>query len=781
MRFSVLGVMVFACSANSPMEREVLARERQSVSEAEAVAEAPAPAGGLSADMVAPYFSGPGAEKFAAGQYEAAHAEFSKLTSTATGDDRARLELLMAECDARRSQWGRAAAGFASVAEKLPLVADYANYQAARAYFFARERKKSMEFAKKVNPDSTAGSDAALLIGDMLRGQGNPRPAADHYKAYLDKRPRGIRWDEARFRLAEAYERLRRFEDAIQVYKSITVDIPFSSFSRPASDRIKQLVKRLPKNKRGVANLTAADRLARGLVYFDLQRSETSENDIAGALQMGGLTPEQTCTAAYHRAYNFWKLRNRERAAPLFDRAIELCDRSTNIDLQVKSRYQAGRSYARIGDWDTAIARHKELEEKFPTHNYADDARLRQAECYREKGDEAKEAELLSAIPTLYPTGDIRIEATWRLGWRAFKKGSYQEANSRLEKQIELKPIETDWWAEGQPQYWIGRAWAKLGNERKSIAAYENTVRTYPLSYYSMLALNRLRESHPKQFAKLVQEIQAPPPPNLMTFSFENRELLDDEGFRRGLEFLRLGLNERAETELLRAGFTAPPHRNEVKDPAHMERLWAMAYLFDAAGRYTQSHWVTRWHVLDYRRGWPEADNRLRWRIAYPKAYWELLDKYARKQGYPTELQIAFVREESAFDPNRESIANAHGLTQMIIPTARRFAKGTRVRPTRDDLRDPEKNVIIGSNFLGFLMKHYQGRIGLVVPAYNAGEGAVNRWLREFTVTENDAFAEEIPYDETRGYNKRVLGSFFAYSYLNDRTIPEMPNSLPKN
>ncbi len=780
----LLGVAVLACSANSSMERDLLARERAAAA-SRPPAVAPAPrvevAGALNTEMVTPYFPGP-AEKFAREEYRAAREEFVALQAKAEGEDKARLDLLIAECDARTNRWSEAAKGFARAAEGLPLLADYANYQAARAYFFAQERQKTLAYAEKVNPEGTAGADAALLIGDVLRGGSDQKKVLAHYQGYLDKRPRGIRYDEARYRLAEAHEKLKKYKEAIDIYQSIIVDLPLSGWTKEANERIDALVKRFPKKERAALQaLTADEYVRRGMAYFDLQRSEQSEADFARALKAPGVTPDLACTAAYHRAYNYWKLRDRTRSAPLFDEAIQICDTTQNVDLQVKAAYQAGRSYARLGEPDKAIARYEAVEKRFPEHSYADDSRLRQAEQWKELGNEAKETECLASIPEKYPTGDMKTEAAWRLGWRAFKKADYPEAIRWFEKQIELKPIETDWWAEGQPQYWTGRAWAKLGDAKKALASYESVVKLYPLSYYSLLALNRLRESYPNDFARIVGQIVGTPPDPLATFTFKNAEAFQSEGFRRGLEFLRLGLGERALTELQRAGFSPPGDRKEVTDPAQIEKLWAMAFLFDAARRYTQSHWVTRWHVLDYKRGWPEAGNRTRWQIAYPLGYFDLLDRHARKHGYPGELLIAFVREESAFDPNRESTANAHGLTQMIIPTAKRFGKKGGVKATRENLRDPEKNVIVGSNFLAFLMQHFEGYLGLVVAAYNAGEGAVGSWLRERGEGGDiDAFDEDIPYDETRGYTKRVLQSFFVYSYLKDRTIPVMPNTIPK-
>ena len=70
----------------------------------------------------------------------------------------------------------------------------------------------------------------------------------------------------------------------------------------------------------------------------------------------------------------------------------------------------------------------------------------------------------------------------------------------------------------------------------------------------------------------------------------------------------------------------------------------------------------------------------------------------------------------------------------------------------------------------------------MVIAGYNAGENAVDRWLRERGTLELDEFLETIPYDETRNYTKRVLASVFAYSwlYLHDHPVPALSFALPK-
>jgi soluble lytic murein transglycosylase len=109
------------------------------------------------------------------------------------------------------------------------------------------------------------------------------------------------------------------------------------------------------------------------------------------------------------------------------------------------------------------------------------------------------------------------------------------------------------------------------------------------------------------------------------------------------------------------------------------------------------------------------------------------------------------------------------GLTQMMTRTAQRFAKWP---VTREALFDPDKNLEVGSRFLAFLLEHYSGAVPLVISGYNAGEGGVDRWLKERGDLELDEFIETIPFDETRGYTKRVLSSYLTYAWLYEPKTP---------
>lgn len=692
--------------------------------------------------------------------------------------------LLLSYTQAKQKKWSDAATSLTTAGIRLPLLKDYILYHTARAKFFDHKFEMAQRFARKVSSSSIHGAEAHLLAGDILRRKHEWRAVEKHYRNYLKIHPRGMRQAEVHMRIAEALEKQnKKSSEFLPLYRKVTFSWPLSKWASQATARINAAISRMPRSDRHTQNETTANEfITRGMAYYRAQRNPLSAADFKAALGSPGLDAEMACVAAYHHANSWYKERKRKRAAPLFDVAYELCKNTDNTTLKVKSIYQAGRSYGRTKEELKATKRYAKLEKEFPRHSYADDARLRQAEEFRDLGMERKEEALLSNLPNLYPDGDMKAEAMWRLGWRAYKKKKYREALRWLKRQVTAKTVEDNYWAEGQAHYWLGRTYAKLGKKNKSIEAYRQAVLQYPLTYYALLALNRLRESHPRQFQSLLEEIEKVPRtynPNEPTFRFKQRLVYGSDGFRRGLEFLRLGLGREAAKEFRNVDFRRPSGRKAVHDPDEIDKLWAMAFLYHHAGDHSNSHWVTRWHIVNYKRQWPTGHNETRWRIAYPLAFWPLFLEHATKHGYPPELQIAIAREESAFDPTLESYANAIGLTQIILPTARRFARGTSIKVNRRTLRIPENNVTIGGNFLGFLWKKWDKHIALIPPSYNAGEGATRRWLRARGHLAFDEWAEEIHIDQARRYSKRVMSSFFTYAYLRNRGIPKIPNVLP--
>src|SRR5262249_22975149 len=157
-------------------------------------------------------------------------------------------------------------------------------------------------------------------------------------------------------------------------------------------------------------------------------RNPESEAAFDDALRDPKIAPADKCVAAYHKAQSRFKARDRKGAAPMFDDAVAACKAAGNVDLEIKSDYQAGRSYAFIGQHDVAIQRYQAAETVDPKHSYADDAMLREAEEWSSVGDGKRVDAVLSALPDKFPGGDNIAEAMWRLGWRAWREQRYDDA-----------------------------------------------------------------------------------------------------------------------------------------------------------------------------------------------------------------------------------------------------------------------------------------------------------------------------------------------------------------
>ena len=112
----------------------------------------------------------------------------------------------------------------------------------------------------------------------------------------------------------------------------------------------------------------------------------------------------------------------------------------------------------------------------------------------------------------------------------------------------------------------------------------------------------------------------------------------------------------------------------------------------------------------------------------------------SHRYGVSEALIISIITAESCFSRTARSPKNAQGLMQLIPATAKRFGvKNAFV---------PAQNIKGGTRYLKFLLKRFSGNLHLVIAAYNAGEGAVDR------------FSGIPPYRETKEYVRRVMSVY---------------------
>ena len=474
------------------------------------------------------------------------------------------------------------------------------------------------------------------------------------------------------------------------------------------------------------------------------------------------------CKARYQQGRALLQDRERTRGAPVMREVANKCAQ-IDADTRAWARYYAARAYGRIGQWDESIRQYEKLEAEAPAHSLADDSSYRAALSELENGKQKAALVRLASIPKRYPEGDMWSRALFKLGWVQLREGNYDGAYDRFDELVTRGGDERQEGITGRANYWRARALFMMGRRIDAVEAYEEIVKRWPLRYYAQQALWRLSEIVPQRAKAMLDEMRAGDEPTRMVFAW--RDEFDDPAFDRMVELLAVNEVTYASSEMSRLHMLG----SDV-DP---EMAVVGAVLLQHAGAETRLSRVIRAHFEDFEGLLPKGEGRLIWEATYPQAFSPLIEDVAGDEGIPPSFVRAIAREESSFDPEVVSWAKAYGLVQLIMPTAKRFASEVGEKATPRTLKKPSVNLKIGARYMAWLWSRLNENPALVPSAYNAGEGAVRRWLQEDATRPLDVFIEEIPYDETRRYTRRVLQTYGVYQWLADEQLPELRPKLP--
>ncbi len=151
----------------------------------------------------------------------------------------------------------------------------------------------------------------------------------------------------------------------------------------------------------------------------------------------------------------------------------------------------------------------------------------------------------------------------------------------------------------------------------------------------------------------------------------------------------------------------------------------------------------------------------------YPLPYWPSIQAEAATNGIDPWLVASLIRQESAFDPEARSPANALGLMQMIPPVAQAEAKSLGLEDFHPEhLYEPATALRLGTYHLGGLVKGFDSSWISSIASYNAGRPPVLKWLGYYKDGDALAFVERISYQETRNYVRSILRNYINYQRI---------------
>jgi soluble lytic murein transglycosylase len=432
------------------------------------------------------------------------------------------------------------------------------------------------------------------------------------------------------------------------------------------------------------------------------------------------------------RARALWTRAQAERA--LGDRAAA---EATCLRLASEDDPLAARALLAIGSWrwnaddDAAALRFfHQTAARFPKSPQAADAlyAIGRIEQEARRYDGAFEA--YRRVAERYPDAPLANEAAWRAGWVRYLDAEFAAAAQWFARLAARMPEQ----ARPAAEYWGARALEQLGRRSESVEKLTHLTEFHTTSYYAGLAEERL--GRPPGTGVAAPPADDPFPPFPATLSgphAERARILAGLGFRRF-----------ARRELDAVGPDVPSH--ELIDA------------YQSVGAVSAALRVAR-------DVWRDSSNTPH-RDLYPLGYWETVRSASERHRLDPFLVVSLIRQESLFEPEAVSPADARGLMQLMPATARELSREGGQPVDKAALFRPDVNVDLGTTLLARLLERYEGSSAKALAAYNAGQDAVAKWERRYGEREKDEFVELISYRETRDYVKAVLRNYRLYRRL---------------
>jgi soluble lytic murein transglycosylase len=360
-------------------------------------------------------------------------------------------------------------------------------------------------------------------------------------------------------------------------------------------------------------------------------------------------------------------------------------------------------------------------------------------------------------------SGSLEVaQAQFDLAWEAHDARNFADSSRMLTEHLAYyADRNTD--NRGKAGYWSARDSERAGKLAEALALYEAVHVRYDANWYGYLAKQRLDILRKTTTAKTfpADSIVGRAVANLQTVTVAEETAGADELARivKADELTTVGLDEWALKELALASETAP-------DSPKVNLATAKIYRYREEN--VQALNTMRRSFPDYSQMKPEEMTREEWDVFYPLAYWDIIVQESRAKNLDPYQVAGLIRQETIFTTRAKSSANAYGLMQLLIPTARTTARkyGVNREITVESLYEPRLNIQLGTAYLRDQIDKF-GRIEYVAAAYNAGPGRAVQWSSSLP-SPMDEWAEAVPFKETRGYVQGVVRNRLQYLRLYD-------------
>jgi soluble lytic murein transglycosylase len=440
--------------------------------------------------------------------------------------------------------------------------------------------------------------------------------------------------------------------------------------------------------------------------------------------------------------------------------------------------YLLGTALYRRKRFAESAAAYRLLPELYADNSMADDGLTRGGISLVEAGREDEARKWWEEALERFPTGDTVPEALLRLAFARYLDGDPEDARE-IATRLGRLPLDGDATSVQAGRYWAARwrlypdasapnrAVSDASAKAEAIAGFVSLCEELPHSFYAIQAYSRLVEIAPDEAARLAKRRDDHDDGSVPVDWRVRLDLARDPHVRAGVALIRLGLPAEGLAEWRRAS---------ASDLLPEERAW-LTELRIAAEDWLFAHDEFRRWIHEHPLSTLGPNEPQIIRVAYPNRYWSEVQASVKPDyQYEPRLFHALVREESNFNREIISFAGARGLSQLMPATARQTAGWLKMELSMPQLFDPSTNLTIGGRYLDAMHRQLAGSPYLALAAYNGGAANVNKWVAEDGNPPTDEYVERIPFEETRGYVKRVMGTWQTMRYRFDLDAPAFPD-----
>ena len=671
----------------------------------------------------------------APGSYEKLSAFAVKNTTNIWGA-RAALALGYEEYSKNRAAQGL---GWLIKAQNDTLLREYALYwtaQAQRAMGRSADAYKVLQTIQHDYPNTAMREQLLEAFAPTAVQLGHSQEAIDALDAYSATASKPALLYE-RARASQAAHQLPR---AAKDYQTVFYKFPLADEAKPAGSALSQLMHALGKEYT-YPGVELQEQRAQA--FYDAHKWKEARAEFEKLLTM---LKDPANPARQRGQLRVAECRVQLKGSPSLIAAVKTPDLEVDAE-RLYALSQAYRSAKKEAEMFLAL---NTLEQNYPVSKWTEEGLMAAGNYHWVELERAKAVINYQRVLDTFPNGKYAFNCEWRIAWVAYLNRQ-PDADDRLTAFLLKYPVSAN---SVDALYWLGRNAERGGNPARSRSYYSKAVERFPQTYFGNAAAAQLAKLGPGEESPAEVLEKIPPPPSLRPFD-EPIPVAAEDRWARAQALRAIAFDASAEQELKNAYFATSSPR----------------FLLEAAqAAFDQGHYGAG---MAYARIIvPSFDSRkindvpvAAWKALYPLPYEAALRREAAKNNFDPMFAAGLIRQESTFQADAVSHANAIGLMQVLPKTGKLLAKQLKVRYTKDKLFEPDYNIELGMLYISSLVRQ-TGALEYAAAAYNAGEDRIAAWKAERNYEEIPELVESIPFTETREYVQVVLRNTEVYRMI---------------